>query len=194
MSFVYLRWIGAKEVEPGLMEWLGTRLTRTFGAPVRALDRAPPPPDAFDPARGQFSSTRLLRWTLAHHPGDAWKVLSLTDGDLFIPVLTFVFGEAQVGGMAAVVSTARLRPEFYGLPPDPARLRGRLEKECIHELGHTVGLVHCRRPGCVMAASLTVLDVDAKGAALCAACRVRFRELSVSPPLPPGRGEEGRGT
>src|SRR5574341_1544872 len=137
MSCVYLRWMGAEDVEPGLMEWLGTRLARTFGVPARAVDRAEGPADAFDPARRQFSSTRILRWTLAHHPADALKILSITDGDLFIPVLTFVFGEAQVGGMAAVVSTARLRAEFYGLPPDRGRLRARLEKECVHELGHT---------------------------------------------------------
>ncbi len=177
MPFVYLRWIGAKEVEPGLMEWLGSRVARTFGVPVRTLDRAEGPADAFDPARGQFSSTRILRWSLAHHPEDALKVLSLTDADLFIPVLTFVFGEAQVGGTAAVVSTARLELGFYGLPPDPARLRARLEKECLHELGHTFGLVHCRRPGCLMTASLSVLDVDAKRGAFCPECRLRLREL-----------------
>src|SRR5574341_1425490 len=123
MPFVYVRWIGAKDVEPGMMERLGSCLARAFAVPVRTLERAEGPADAFDPARGQFSSTRILRWTLAHHPADALKVLSLTDGDLFIPVLTFVFGEAQVGGMAAVVSTARLRAEFYGLPPDRGRLR-----------------------------------------------------------------------
>lgn len=178
MSFVYVRWIGARDVEPGLMPWLGSRLARAFGVPVRTLDRAEGPGDAFDPARGQFSSTRILRWSLAHHPEGALKVLSLTDGDLFIPVLTFVFGEAQVGGVAAVVSTARLAPEFYGLPPDPAGVRARLEKECIHELGHTFGLAHCRRPGCVMTASLTVLDVDAKRGAFCPDCRVRLRELA----------------
>lgn len=158
------------------MAWLGSRMARAFGVPARALEPARGPADAYDPGRRQTSSTRLLRWTLAHHPADALKVLSLTDEDLFIPVLTFVFGEAQVGGMAAVVSTARLRPEYYGLPPDPARLRARLEKECLHELGHTFGLVHCRRPGCVMRASLTVLDVDAKGAALCPDCLARLRE------------------
>ncbi len=188
MSFVYLRWIGMQEVEARVMEWLGTRLARTFGVPVRNLDRAAQPAEAFDPARGQFSSTQILRWTLNNHPADALKVVTLTDGDLFIPVLTFVFGEAQVGGIAAVVSTARLRPEFYGLPPDQARLRSRLEKECIHELGHTFGLVHCRRPGCVMAASLTVLDVDAKRAGFCPDCRIRLRELAIRSPLPPGRG------
>jgi len=178
MPTIYLRWIGAKYMEPGLMEWLTFCVGRAFGVPVRTLDRAEGPADAFDPARGQFSSTQILRWTLAHHPEDALKVLTLTDGDLFIPVLTFVFGEAQVGGVAAVVSTARLEAGFYGLGPDPARFRARLEKECIHELGHTFGLVHCRRPGCVMTASLSVLDVDAKRGALCPDCRVRLRELA----------------
>ena len=127
MPFIYLRWIGAVDLEPGLMDWLGSRVVQAFGAPFRALEAATRPLDAFDPGRRQFSSTKILRWTLAHHPPDALKVVSITDGDLFIPVLTFVFGEAQVGGTAAVVSTARLRPEFHGQPPDPARFRARLE-------------------------------------------------------------------
>ena len=177
MPTIYLRWIGAKYMEPGLLEWLTFCVGRAFGVPVRTLDRAEGPADAFDPARGQFSSTQILRWTLAHHPEDALKVLSLTDGDLFIPVLTFVFGEAQVGGPAAVVSTARLRRTFDDRPASPTQVEARLTKECLHELGHTFGLVHCAEGTCVMSRSNSVLDVDQKRAALCRDCRQRLEDL-----------------
>ena len=72
----------------------------------------------------------------------------MTDADLFIPVLTFVYGEAQLGGRAAVVSTARLAVEQGR--HDPALVAERIVKECVHELGHTFGLLHCDTPGCVM--------------------------------------------
>jgi archaemetzincin len=44
------------------------------------------------------------------------RVLGVTDCELFVPVLTFVFGEVQLDGNCAVVSMAHLGDEFYGLP------------------------------------------------------------------------------
>jgi uncharacterized peroxidase-related enzyme len=93
--------------------------------------------------------------------------------DLFVPVLTFVFGEAQLDGNCAVVSTARLDEEFYGLPARSDLLRERLVKEASHELGHTFGLRHCADWRCVMASSHAVERLDVKGADFCAACRDR---------------------
>ncbi len=90
--------------------------------------------------------------------------------DLFVPVLTFVFGEAQVNGKAAVVSSYRLRDELYGLPKNPKRLKERLEKEAIHELAHTFGLIHCRNPECVMHSYTYAEEVDFKSKDFCSSC------------------------
>jgi archaemetzincin len=103
------------------------------------------------------------------------RILAVTSVDLFIPVLTYVFGEAQLGGPAAVVSTNRLRSEKYGLPPDPETLISRLEKEAVHELGHTFGLFHCSEPACVMHASTYVEEIDPKEASFCATCLQALR-------------------
>jgi archaemetzincin len=97
-------------------------------------------------------------------------VLAVADVDLFVPILTFLFGEAQLDGPAAVVSTFRLHEELYGNEPDSALLLERLLKEAIHELGHTFGLVHCRTHGCVMGSSTDVDGIDSKSLALCDAC------------------------
>ena len=90
--------------------------------------------------------------------------------DLYVPVLTFVFGEAQVGGKAAVVSSYRLRDELYGLPKNPERLKERLEKEAIHELGHTFDLIHCREPECVMYSYTYAEEIDFKSKNFCSTC------------------------
>jgi predicted Zn-dependent protease len=45
-------------------------------------------------------------------PADAVRILGVTEGDLAIPTLKFVFGQAQLDGPVAVVSLARLRQEF----------------------------------------------------------------------------------
>ena len=94
----------------------------------------------------------------------------MTDVDLFIPILEYVFGEAELSGGRGVVSTYRLRQEFYGLPPDPALLIERIIKEVRHEWGHALGLRHCRRFDCVMRASPSVDQIDSKGDGFCEDC------------------------
>lgn len=139
-------------------------------ATVRVLPPIPVPPESFEARRNQHYSTRILKVMLGDVPPDALKLLGVTDRDLCIPILTYVFGEAQVGGTAAVVSLARLRQEHYGLSPDRPLLLERLRKECLHELGHTFGLVHCPSRDCVMYLSNTVVDVDTRGRDFCRGC------------------------
>ena len=99
---------------------------------------------------------------LAQPLADADKVLGIAEVDLFIPILTFVFGEAQLDGPGAIVSMHRLNNKFYGMPENNALLVQRIVKESIHELGHTFGLLHCSSPGCVLNSSTYVEDIDQK--------------------------------
>jgi len=138
---------------------------------VQDLPSIPVPAGSFEARRNQYYSTKILKEMLGEVPQDAFKLLGVTEKDLCIPILTYVFGEAQVGGTAAVVSLARLRQEFYGLAPDRPLLLERLRKECLHELGHTFGLVHCPSRECVMYLSNTVFDVDIRGRDFCRGCR-----------------------
>ncbi len=142
-----------------------------FALPVRRLDRRFDPQAAYDITRRQYGSALLLRRLVEAAPPGAVKILGLTEHDLFIPMLSFLFGQAQVGGVAALVSLARLRPEFHGWPPEPALLRERARKECFHELGHAFGLVHCEDRGCVMSLSTALAQVDAKRAEYCQDCQ-----------------------
>jgi archaemetzincin len=125
---------------------------------------------AFDHSRKQNNSTVLLAQILNKTRELSRKRLAVVDVDLFIPVLTFVFGEAQLRGPAAIVSTHRLSNSFYGLPRDDGLMLQRLEKEIIHELGHTFGLYHCHHFECVMRSSTYVEEIDMKRALPCAAC------------------------
>jgi len=129
------------------------------------------PEIALDKSRGQYNSTSLLRMLLEESADSADYILCVTGVDLFIPVLTFVFGEAQLDGRAAVVSTHRLNPDVYGLPDDDELLFNRLLTESIHELGHCFGLIHCHVTECVMRASTYVEEVDLKSTTFCPSCQ-----------------------
>ncbi|MCA1733272.1 MAG: archaemetzincin family Zn-dependent metalloprotease [Acidobacteria bacterium] len=147
-------------------------LGSVLGVRTRRIEALPDTEDAWDPGRRQHSSTLFLREAVARRPADAFKIVVLTEYDIFIPMLTFVYGQAQLGGPAAVVSFARLRQEFYGLPPDRALFLERVGKESLHEVGHTLGLTHCGDRLCTMSLSTTVQQLDFKRAAYCEACRL----------------------
>lgn len=129
---------------------------------------------AFDTYRGQTYSTAILARLAEVIVTEGDIVLGVTEADLFVPVLTFVFGEAQYPGKAAIISAARLREEFYGLPADAEKLRARLLKEAVHEIGHTQGLGHCDDWQCVMVSSHRVERLDLKGAEFCARCKKKL--------------------
>lgn len=130
---------------------------------------------AFHPERQQYHSTELLR-LLRSDTTDSLPVLGITPADLYIPILKYVFGEAELGGRAAVVGYHRLRDEFYGLPGNAEILAERTLKEAVHEFGHTLRLTHCDDFSCVMASAHSVEWVDLKTAAFCRGCA---RKLAV---------------
>jgi archaemetzincin len=153
-------------------------LSRTFSQSVEVAQS--PPLDgsfAFNYSRNQYGSTPILSALVEKFEGFDGKILGLTEGDLFVPVLTYVFGEAQLDGIAAVVSTHRLREEFYGLRANKDVLQTRLAKEAIHELGHTFGMLHCNNRLCVMHSSTGVEEIDLKTERLCADCKERLLSM-----------------
>ena len=158
------------KVDQALLEPLAEGLTWSLRVACSIQPNGLEADFAFNPVRRQYHSTEILKKIVQKQPADSWKVLGITEMDLYIPVLTFVFGEAQLADGGAVVSTHRLRQEFYGLPNNPELLRERLLKEAIHELGHTYGLRHCSEYSCVMSASNGVERIDLKSASFCPAC------------------------
>jgi len=160
-------------VAPGVvLSAMEAALGEAFGLPALRVAAIDEPPSAFSSPRGQWSSVAFLEALLARVPHGAARLLGVTERDLFVPVLSFVYGQAQLGGRVAVVSLARLRPEFHGLPPAPAALARRAAAEAVHEMGHTFGLVHCPDRRCPMSLSVDLPDLDGKTATPCAACRV----------------------
>lgn len=168
------------EVDRGLVDRLCVDLSAGLRVQCETIETF-----SFDPEparhleRGQYYSTELLARMKGVRAPAAWRLLGLTAFDLYIPTLTFVFGEAQLEGECALVSLHRLRQEFYGLPPDPRLLYERLLKEAVHELGHTLRLRHCGDYRCVMAPSHSVEWVDLKGPSFCPTCGPQATEAGL---------------
>lgn len=161
------------DVYSELLEYLELTLPGSFEAPCVVLAETLDPRVGYNAARRQYHSTQLLARLKLFDQGGG-KILGVTEVDLFIPIFTFVFGEAQVGGPLALMSTHRLQQQFYGLPENRESYFARAEKEATHELGHAFGLPHCRSFDCVMRFSNSVEEVDLKPCKFCQLCEARL--------------------
>jgi archaemetzincin len=141
---------------------------RAAGFDVRLMPTEPLPSVSFHPGRQQYRSSPILdraRKRLEEAHDLLAKLLVLTDADIYEPGLSFTGGMAELGGKVAVVSLARLQSG------DRAKLILRTVKEAVHELGHVIGLEHCRNSGCVMFQSRSIADSDVKLSTFCPKCR-----------------------
>ena len=129
------------------------------------------PQDAYNASRHQYHSTSILARIHDYvEKFQADRVLGVTEVDLYVQRLNFVFGEAQCPGRSAIISLFRLKPEFYRQPPNRNLFVERSLKEAVHEVGHTLGLGHCSTPACIMFFSNSILDTDRKKLAFCEGC------------------------
>ena len=158
-----------------LLERISAEIGSVFGYQTEALPLFDSVDFAFDPVRNQYHSTPILERLSALAPPQATKVLGIVQKDLFIPILTHVYGEAQLGGRACMVSTYRLK-EGLSLAGNRDAYQQRVVKEAIHELGHTFNLRHCKDRSCIMHYCHTVRDVDRKSRQLCRYCQVLLED------------------
>lgn len=159
-------------VDNDMMKILSDHLVRNFESELFIAEPLEPPASALNKRRNQFVSDSLLRWLLELYKNNVnAKILAVCDLDAYSNNLNFVFGQAHLGGKVAAIYLPRLREEFYGSKPNEELFHARVVKEATHELGHVLGLTHCRNSSCVMYFSNTLHDTDLKGNAFCKSCK-----------------------
>jgi archaemetzincin len=130
---------------------------------------------SFSSFGGRCNSTDILRDLSKRVPEDTYRLLAITELDIYSPIFSCLFGEAQLGGPCAIVSLHRLRQEYYNLPPDNLIFLSRYEKVVIHELAHTFGLIHCVNEHCVMYPSGNITETDIKSNLFCPRCTEQLK-------------------
>jgi len=168
VTTLYIVAVGPVPPEP--MEWIQAAAAEWFPFPIQRLETLAIPENAYNTARGQYESVEIMKALARTAPRDTARILGVTAADLAIPMLSFLFGQAQLDGIVALVSLCRLRQEFYDLLSDEVLFRERTVKETLHELGHTFGLTHCHDARCPMSLATDIVLVDSKNERYCARC------------------------
>jgi len=162
--------------EKGLLELIVDDIEREFSVPVKTREGYLDLSEYYDPARKQYNGNDLLKEIELRFATETNKTLGLFNVDLFIPILTYIFGQASLNGRSGIASIYRLSNERYGIKKDQTIFVDRIRKEVIHELGHTFGLYHCSNPTCVMRSSTYVEDIDQKEHSLCHKCKAELQK------------------
>jgi archaemetzincin len=157
---------------------IGEVAMRAVAANIQAIftievDTCPPlaiPQHAYQDHRQQYDAALILKHLTQLSLPPYGRLLALTTVDLCIPIFTFVYGEAEVGGKVAVVSAFRLRRNEDGSPASMERYYERLVKVALHEVAHTFSVYHCEDTGCLMHFSSTLSDLDKVKIMLCDRC------------------------
>lgn len=144
-------------------------LTASIAAPW------PDPDYAVIPARQQYNAVPILK-NLNQSPDSHTLRLGLTNSDLCLPFLSYVFGDAQVNGRTAVVSSHRLNKGPDGRPAPRALVYERLVKITLHETAHLLGLLHCHDTSCLMHFSIGLAQLDQLNAIFCRTCEAQLKQ------------------
>lgn len=162
--------------EKDILEKTAEAVILEFQHPVSIKDGHIDLSEFYDSSRRQYNGNLLLRQVSSMPFPDSLKTIGIFNVDLFVPILTFIFGQAFLGGGVGIASLYRLSNERYGMVKDNRLMLDRFKKEVIHELGHTFGLIHCTNPNCVMRSSTYVEDIDQKDGHLCSRCRTKLKK------------------
>lgn len=160
----FLELIPLGYVDPLVLSIIGANIQAVLELPTDILMPRPDPEYAFLVSRRQYDAVQIIK-SLAAEDGGAPLKLAITPHDLCIPILTYVYGESQLGGRAAVVSINRLVH-----PVSQEQTYVRIAKICIHEVGHIFGLEHCWESGCLMRFSKQLEQLDQLPLHFCSAC------------------------
>jgi archaemetzincin len=167
------------KISPWIIEAIVREIRGIFKLPTRRMPLLNDILFAHDPRRNQYYSTKILDALESCAPKECIKLLAVTREDLFIPILTHVYGEAKLGGLPSIISISRLIE--YTEIDSREKNRSRIIKEAAHELGHTFDLRHCPDHTCIMHYCRKIEEVDQKSEQFCRYCKILLSDNITVP-------------
>ena len=92
--------------------------------------------------------------------------------------IIFLFGETHLKHRCCVVSSLKLKEQFYKRPSNQKLYEQRVIKEAVHEIGHLIlGPDHCVNNSCVMRFSQEIDEIDKKSDDFCSECKSKLIQV-----------------
>jgi predicted Zn-dependent protease len=111
-------------------------------------------------------------------------IIAVTDLPLYSSTddnIIFLFGETHLSHRCCVVSSLKLKEQFYNRAPDLSIFEQRVIKEIIHEIGHIIlGSNHCLNSSCVMWFSHDIKEIDNKQFDFCDRCKLKLVQIRAN--------------
>jgi len=160
----------------GLLQIVADSLQGVLRLPVDLKSAIPLPEDSFVASRGQYNAMAIIKHLAEVYADGYLKVIGITAQDLANPILTYVFGEAYMNGVSAVMSSFRLWAGTGNQTVSREHFLERAVKVAIHEIGHTFNIPHCHTDRCVMRSSHNLIELDQKLNYMCGYCELFLAE------------------
>jgi archaemetzincin len=167
------------EVPEIALKVIAAHISGYYKLSVQILPPLGHPDYAFHERRFQYDAGIILKAFESIQFEDYEKVIGVLNLDLFVPIFTYVFGEAKQGGKFALVSLFRLDKNPDGHPSPSSLIFERAAKIALHELGHLFNLFHCRGKNCLMHFSGGIQDLDETPMYLCRYCSTYLKDRLV---------------
>ena len=92
--------------------------------------------------------------------------------------ILFLFGETHLKHRCGVISSFKLKEQYYNRPENFVLFEKRVLKEICHEVGHLIlGPNHCHDDLCVMRFSNEIDEIDNKSSRFCINCKTKLNEI-----------------
>lgn len=181
---MFLRLVPLGIVPTSILEAISSELRDILNIKCKVLSKIDLPKETYNSLRNQYDAEKILQ-VIRKIPEVKFidktiPTLVITPDDIYFKGLNFVFGLEEPPEGLLMVSMARLKPEFYKESPNSFRLTERVIKESMHEIGHYIGLDHCKHPWCVMSFSSSVGEIDSKRKEFCRDCNVKMAVKGIN--------------
>jgi len=169
-SVIYVLPLGSPDntldaVVDATQEYLGLY----YNAPTARLAAIPLPDAAVLASRDQLDARRLIEELAPQLPDDALGMVAVTEEDLALPTLNYIFGLGSARHRVAVFSTWRYQGDEH-LDGQRGSLLRRCATVAVHEFGHVLGMRHCTEFRCLMNGTNSLQGADHHSLHLCPVC------------------------